>query len=259
MKKIFRLTGLILFSFIESFTCMSQGFQYEGPGFDEAFFFPIGWSQDGKRLAYGFFESYGNPQIGEDISNIEVKIIDLVTDEIIWQANQSWPSSDHEYPSTAAQAWPLLNRETPAGINTELINYAIEVPAASANFTGEADFQYYTIQYLIRNDEISIRIDIEEPEETTEMPMDPTMMSSAKPYSIFLESRNLGEKKISEGWTPSYSQIYVRGYVINPDESRIVILLHKYGRFNHPEFDTEVSEYLVVGGHLRAGFKFIPK
>jgi hypothetical protein len=69
-----------------------------------------------------------------------------------------------------------------------------------------------------------------------------------------MSASSLGEKKISSGRMPGYCNMFVRGFMINLDGSRIAVILYKSGYFNHPEFNTSVSEFIVVGSHLKAGF-----
>ena len=260
MKNILKIICPVLLSLLLETPGLPQGFQYNGPGFDEGFFFPIGWSADGKRLAYGMFYTEGNSQIGEDIIYFKVGVQDLVTDDILWQSDKTWTSSDAGYPGSAKDAWNMANQEMPNGITVELEKIGISMPASSVYFTGEANNQFYTIPFPVGSDEITIST---EPkvgdEEIQDVPAEPIMGSASKTYQVNILSRNLGEKKISEGQIPAYAHVFVRGFVLNPDQSRIAIILHKSGRFNHPEFDTSISEYLVVGSHLRAGFKIVPK
>ena len=230
IKKI----SFLFLSFILLSTGYSQNFNYPGPGFDEAFLFPIGWSNDGKRLAYGMFTSESNAQVGDDIYSLKINVLDLVSDAMLWQVDKSWFGSDADHPGSAKDAWNTVNQETPEGLNAQIESYGIGVLASSANFTGSDDDQICTIPLSRSNDEITLIIYEEDAGEEIQM-------GASISYEIEARSRNLGEKKIAEGRIPSYCHVYIRGYMFNPDESRIAIILHKRGHFNHPEFDIITS------------------
>src|SRR4030042_3854854 len=128
MKIFFKMTCSILLLIIVS-PCLSQGFHYDGPE-DDKLFFIIGWSKDGKRLAYGMYKSDYNPIMEKRICKNSVIIQDLVMDSIIWVNAKDWSSSNSDFPESARQAWVYFN--ILFNVNEELWRHGIEVPSHDA-------------------------------------------------------------------------------------------------------------------------------
>ncbi|HLF34133.1 MAG TPA: hypothetical protein VI583_07845 [Cyclobacteriaceae bacterium] len=217
--------------------CSSQGFHYEGPGNDN-YLFAIGWSKDGKRLAYGMFNNYESAISDERISSISIIIHDLVKDSLIFHTADVSSSGNPDYASTAKQAW--LRFDKGSNLNGWLRKFGIETASSNAVlFDGTQPGNTITTD----NDLLTVDIRVSE-----------NPGGYANKFEIRVNSRNLGEKTVASDEMPAYrSWVTMNGYILNPDRSRAAIILSLHGG---AEMD---SEYFIVGCHLKAGFKMTEK
>jgi hypothetical protein len=206
-----------------AFPCTSQDVRYSGPP-DDTGFFPIGWSLQGTRLAYGWFET---TQMISNGSSISVVVQDLITDEILWHGGNTWDEGnvgeggDNYYPTSATKAWELLGTD----VHEQLFRTGIQTEPAE----GVSSFPY--------SNGDQIRVEVKQEEGNTH-------------YQVFAYSDNFGDKMLTEGEKDDpYNNITLEGYVLNPNRSRIAVI------FNQRSFSRPYSNYWVIGCHLHAGFK----
>jgi hypothetical protein len=232
-----------IFLFHEMIPCLSQDFRYEGPEDDNSFF-AIGWSNDGRRLAYGKYAKYIADGIGEPVCDIEVVVMDLVSDAILWQTEKSWTGPEGNMPESAKQAWIILDQT--ANAYAEICHQGIQVNSSAVVYNQRTETPQESM--FVRNDRMSVgmaesgRYNIEIREGQPE--------DFRKEYDVYVVSDKLGEKRIAGGEAYDNSVIWIIGYMLNPDKSRMAVIIHVGGG---PEFSR--SEDMVTGCHLRAGFK----
>jgi hypothetical protein len=196
--------------------------RYWGPDPDDTFF-PIGWSDDGRQFAFGWFET---TQMISNGSQITLIVQDIVTDDVLGAIGRAWdegnvgPPGD-PCPRTAAAAWELV---------------AAEGDALLEGF----DIWGGTGAGLLRfpmQGEHAVEIEIRE---------------GGPGHTVHAIKRDAGspepqEKRISADEEYA-NDVSVVGYVPSPDSSRIAVVLRVV------PFDRPFSEYRVVGCHLTAGF-----
>ena len=227
---------------------VSQDFHFSGP-VDEGFF-PIGWSEDGTRFAYGWFATQRMITNG---SQLTVIVQDLVTDEVLWQGGETWeesnvggPGGGAVAPMKAPAAWQQLS----GAIHEQLAIHAITRPDSGGGL--------HTFP-MENGDSIQVYFDVWERE-------------GLVGYQVRAFSRNRGEKRISgESFDPGATvsreegalsvtarpydpeiEIRVRGYVLNAHGTRMAVILSMItspGR-HYPVFQ-------AIGCHLHAGFKTV--
>jgi len=230
MKKFSRMIGSILLSVLLASPCISQGFHYDGPE-DNKWFFAIGWSKDGKRLAYGRYKNEQSPVSDERICNMSVVIQDIVKDSTLWVNAKDWSSSDSDFPQSAKQAW--LYFDNLSHINEEVWRHGIEVVSPDAMINEVSGNTIY-----LENDLLTVDTKVFENDN-----------EYFKKFEVRVTSKNLGEKVITSGEIPHYREgITLEGYMFNPDKSRMALILSEVGG---AEYD---PQYFIVGCHLRAGF-----
>ena len=81
MKSFFRISIAILLTVFTSISVLSQENNFSGPVTDGSFF-TIGWSSDGTRFAYGWFETTLTISNG---SRMVIMIQDLITDKVLYE------------------------------------------------------------------------------------------------------------------------------------------------------------------------------
>ncbi len=189
-------------------------------------FFALGWSPDGKRFAFGWFET--NP-IATPRSAIWVVVQDLITDKILFEKTRTWEQGKREpdrtsvFPATAPEAWRLIAQE----VTAEVRGLGISDEAARS----PSPFPF------IDGDEISLDI----------LSDDGTF-----PYEIWAVSKKLGRKKLASGDKQDlFMGLSTEGYMVGPDRTRLAVVL----RFATAPFAT----HKVIGCHVRVGFKKPPR
>jgi hypothetical protein len=197
----------------------SQVVGYDGP-WEEDTFFPIGFSSDGNKFAYGWFE------ITQMISNgsaISIKVQDLVTDKIIYQFREDWdegnvgPEAAGYYPTDAKEAWDHIAEE----VNKKFAKLDIRGGA------GEGVLP-------LPVGDLGLNVEIREGE-------------GEPGYGIIAYSENLGEKMIHYSPDMYIGDMQIVGYVWNPSGTRIGVIMNTIT-------GTPYSDYWVIGCHVSSGF-----
>jgi hypothetical protein len=221
----------MLIVFLITLPIYSQEVRYNGPASGEqegVGFFPIGWSENGRKFAYGWFEM---TQMISNGSKISIRIQDLVTDEILFRWEKSWDESNrgdvsNYYPATADAAWEKISGE----INEKLVEQNIL----------DRETEMFRFPVSSDNDEIYIEINTREAEKDYNVI-----------YDISAISNDLGVKKISSFEMPIDDEIRCSGGIWNPDRTRIGVIMSSMN-MNQP-----YSEYWIIGCHRTSGFKMI--
>ncbi len=219
MKIVKPLAGLLLIVLL-TVPAISQEPRYFGPYLEDSFF-PIGWSDDGKAYAYGWFEV---TRVISNGSRIVINIQNVITDELLWQNSNTWDEGNvgdggEYYPDTALKAWEFVAGET----NEELERMDIWGGVGE----GVRSFPMETAD--------GISIEVEEYDEGTG-------------YDVFARSDELGWKLISRGEKLMDTDLSVYGYVRSPDGTRVAVVM------NLRSWDSAYSTYWVIGCHLSVGF-----
>ena len=197
----------------------SAQLRYEGPRDDDSFF-PIGWSQNGRLVAYGWFET---TQMISNGSRIMIKVQDVVTDKVIYQHGKTWdegnagPGLEEYYPTSARRAWEIISDH----VNPKLLELGIQ-PGAGAG-----------VQSFPMEEDPFIRIEIRGYQEPG--------------HSIWAGADTLGEKRISGGESEP-DNINIQGYLWNPQGTRIAVVI------NTLDFNMPYSDFKIVGCHISSGF-----
>ena len=191
---------------------------------EETGVFPLGWSENGTVLAFGWFVT---TQMITNGSQIMVTIQDLVTDEILWQDGQMWEESNvgegdtsPPIPKTASAAWAVFGDTALSALG----RYGVV----------RADNHGLRSSPTVFEDSVHARIIVDEDSGT---------------YELRAYSDNLGEKRISGG--EFHYDIEIAGYTVNRDWTRMAVFLQR------SSFDRPFPSYEAVGCHLKAGFQRI--
>ncbi|HOX47236.1 MAG TPA: hypothetical protein PK668_26820 [Myxococcota bacterium] len=187
----------------------------------EGGFFSLGWNAKGTRFAYGWFATTIMISNG---SRIALAVQDVVEDKELWQGGQTWDQGnagggEEGYdPRTLDKAWEEVAASAVAGLQAQGIRRAPPAPPSAFPLARGGD---------------SIRVEVQaDPDKNT--------------FEVWAVSDKLGRKKISSG--ESFDQVQVEGYYLNPDGSRMAVVINVGMRGAYPG-------YQVIGCHLRAGFK----
>lgn len=192
-------------------------------------FYPLGWSTDGKKLAYGIKHSK------EDTSStvVSVFIQDLVSDKIIWKLKKSSSQKDPSF----AHFW--RNNHQP--ILTAFARYKITLGSngLTLNTTG-LTYGANTFSYTVKAKQAS----------------DGHIQS----YRVLLNSNGKGSKEISkahfkrvdlqQGKYGSKEKIAVIGYFQGADKARVATLL---GLMERGKEGMKVMRYNIIGASLKYG------
>ena len=222
MYKVYRTILCVVFVVLIAFPCMALGFEIHF--LEEGGFFPIGWSTDNSLFAYGWFVKTEMFSAG---SQIQVVIQNLVSDEVLWEDGITWDESSAgedddspAIPATPIEAWELFG-----GVAEEMFGiFGIE----------REDVCGFSSYPPVEDDNLRAEMFISE---------------DYKSYEIIAYSSNYGQKKISSGEYPATFDIYVEGYALSQDQSRMAVILH-WSSFDYP-----YPIYTAVGSHVSAGFE----
>ena len=220
IKTFFRLSAAILLTILTPVSALSQEVRFSGPDTDDPFF-SIGWSSDGTRFAYGWFET---TQMISNGSRMIIKVQDIIADKVLFEDWNTWDEGNvgegirSFYPTSAQEAWKLV-----AGKNNKKF---VEFDIRETTGAGISSFP-------TENDE-GINIKIKE-------------FESEPGYGVFAYSEKLGKKIIYSDTENSLGELSVAGYVFNPGGTRIAVIM------NTSSF-TPYSSYWVIGCHVSKGF-----
>lgn len=228
--------------------CFQQSMEYgyDGPG-DEDEFFAIGWSEDGKDFAHGLFKrtKIGSFEDAYYERTLMVEIHNLVRDTCYFHEEKTWNEKEGDFPSTARGAWKLYADESE--INLRFKWMGIRVLSRKGEFFKE--LKSPTVSFQMENgDRITIDIRKSDCEYHDGYGADECV------FKIFVVSEKLGEKVLSTFSRFDDFPIYVYGYVYNPDQSRMAVIIHEYD-----EDRNSIRREWVMGCHMRAGFKMTGK
>jgi hypothetical protein len=238
MKDLFKMICAVFSVIIMVCPCLSQSNNYDGPEENELFridenisYYVIGWSKDGRRIAYGTYKDFQSPVSDERFRSMAMIIHDLVKDSTITVIAQDWSSPNSDFPESPKQAWLYVNQSS--AINEEIQHYGIEV-SPPGGISDEVSGNRITLE----NDLLTVDIRVFESEN-----------GYSKKFEVHVSSEKLGGKIITSGEISLYREgITLEGFVLNPDKSRAAIFLGIHGGAEYE------PEYFVAGCHLRAGF-----
>jgi hypothetical protein len=192
-------------------------------------FYPLGWSADGKKLAYGIEQSKEESRS----SFVSVFIQDLVSDKIIWTLNKSSPQrenyfehfwkNNHQHILTAFNKYNIALASNGLTLNTTSLTYG-------------ADTFSYTVKAKQAPD------------------------GQIQSYRVLLNSKTKGSKEISKGQFKrtdlqngdyaSKEKIAVIGYFQGADKARVATLL---GLMEKGEGGMKIMHYNIIGASLKYG------
>lgn len=220
MRLFIRISSLIGIILLTANNLFSQVERFNGPDADDKIF-TIGWSPEGTKLAYAWFQKTIMISNG---SRIHLKVQDLITDKVLFEYSKIWDEGNvgdggGYYPDTPDKAWNLIEKQ----INKKLNDLNIKDLKSKINhFPAEE----------LDNLDAGIR----------ELDGEPG-------YGVYVFSDNRGEKLIFSIGEMSMEENSIYGYVVNPDRSRIGVIM------NSISFGRPYSNYRVFGCHLSSGFK----
>jgi hypothetical protein len=220
MKNFFRMIFAFIF-FSIAFPGISQVKKFSSPKEDGLFV--IGWSKQGTKIAFGWFEKTKMISNG---SQIMVIVQDIITDDFLLQEGKTWdegnagPGGSNYYPDSVSQAWKKL----PEDIHYKLIQFDIQDGVSAGVF------------FFPMKSDGKITIRVEE-------------LNNGNDYEVIAISEKLGQKIISKGKKNPGEEITEQGFVRSPDLSRIAVVL-KLRSYSYP-----YPKYLIAGCHLGTGFK----
>ena len=219
--KLFRVLVTILLITLTSVSGLSQENGFSGPN-EEDSFFPIAWSDDGTVFAYGWFETTQTISNG---SRMVIMIQDLITDKVLYENMKTWDEgnvgegNNGFYPTSAQEAWKLVADK----INKKFVEFDIRESkgAGISSFPTDSE-EVINIKFMELEEEPG--------------------------YGVFAYSEKLGEKVIyydAENFTADLSVV---GYVFNPDETRIAVIMNTRSFLPY-------SNYWIIGCHVNKGFE----
>lgn len=224
-----RVVMSVLLGILAIAPCVGQDFNPP----EEAGFFPIGWSEDGAAFAYGWFAT---SIMIQNSSHLQIVIQDLVTDEILWKGGETWEESNVGGPEDTSPPAPRY-----PGKAWDLY-YETAAEALHAYGIMEEGGTPFTSSPLVEGDSLWAEIVL--------MGEDPVVgIPAGAFYEVYAYSANRGEKRISGGETAPDIEMEVAGYVVNPQGSRMAVVLQIVS------FVSRYPVYEVIGCHLKAGFE----
>lgn len=196
----------------------SNSFCYDGP--TSYGFFPIGWSENGKTFAYGYYIGSG---ITQDAVQMVVVIQNMITDSVLFQDGKTWErtfigdNTDIHLPESPKDAWKQISKE----INKKLKYYDIK----EGNFSLIRFYDQDAFNAEIRHFE-----------------MEPG-------YGLYIKMSDGKEKMIagfSEELTNKTDNM-IQGFIWNQNKRRIAVIV----LIEDEHFDI----FQAIGCNMKVGFK----
>ena len=184
-------------------------------------FYPLGWSSNGKKFAYGI--------VREGSVNKEVYIQDLVTDKVVWKITTSTEFSNDTIGNTSI----VNEQKITAGLKRYKIIQKDHIAIKNAPISYRGDVFNYTVKSATANN------------------------GQLTAYQVLLNSKTKGGKEISnvtlkEPLEPygNKEKVAVLGYFQGGNKARVATLL---GLLETAPKGVRVMRYKIVGASLRYG------
>jgi len=200
-----------------------------------AFFYPIGWSKDGK------FAYVATRWLVADCGAIyEIHVLDLIADKILWKYAvtkycSQLPALGKDDSPNLALVWPEIKELVSKNVmRYNIVQSRLELnkfPLSRPGETIDADLSKTFYEHK------------------------PTMLQMLEKATLKLISRQKGEKVVYTGTFNSMltQDVHIAGYIKNSYENRIAIILIVVPLGQH--YAPGPVHYVVVGAHLEKGFR----
>jgi hypothetical protein len=191
----------------------------------------LGWTNDGKTLAYrSFYLSDAGPRH----ATITVQVVNIVSDEVLWDFKKDWDEQTagqkgaETAPTTGAEAWNIVIED----VNGWIAGFNI-VPGEEP----QSHESYGTFPF--GGDIVAYSAGV-------------TVSPKDNSYTVIASSSADGEKTLIQKQRDAddLSEVSVVGYFMNPQSDRIAIIVKE----SPP---VPVLNFYVTGCSLKTGFKAI--